>query len=196
MSKNAKPRKKYRARSMTYVSPLANRPLSENEIARMHRQIDQARLQIRLSSADRTATDTLATYFGYGYILADNFERGDELKDRFKKGLQALYRTRWSLDLRRKPSKEDLAVIDEVSDYAADELSTVDTRTIAQLEAFFAKHAKKLFDIALEEIGGNQMALVTRSEYDRMLSEGLTPAQALKPPADLPEEAAESVQKH
>lgn len=170
MAKSAKPRKKkYQPRKTLFRSPLVNRPLNENEIGRMRRQLDEARMKIHLASTDRDATDTLATYLGYGYILAENFEQGDELKERFKKGLQALYRARWAIDLKQPVNGDDLTLIDEVTDYACEEISTLDLNTVLKLEAYFEKHAQKLFDLALSDIGGNQMRTMSPEEYELLL---------------------------
>lgn len=179
MAKTPKSRnKKYRPRYTTAISPLANRSLTQKEIQNLYDCIDKARLKIRLASSDRNATDTLATFLGYGYILADNFELSNELKEQFKKGLQSLHRIRWAIDLHQPVNEEDIFVVDEVSQYAADEIATIDLMTFRKLERYFAEHSKKLFDIALEEIGGNKVVVCTRAQYEEMLRDGTLPEDA------------------
>ena len=179
MAKSAKPRKKYRPQQTSYASPLANRALSNAEKEKLRDLIDVARLKIRLSSTDRAATDRLAAYISYGYLVAENFERGDELKERFKKGLQAIHRVRWAIDCEQTVHEEDIALIDETADYAYDEIITLDVRTLQKLQDYYRDHAEKLFELALEDIGGNRVMVLKKSHYQQMLAEGKVPKNAI-----------------
>lgn len=109
--------------------------------------------------------------------MAENFERGDELKERFKKGLQAIHRVRWAIDM-EQAVLEDIALIDEAADYAYDEIVTLDVRTLRKLHDYYRDHADKLSEIALKDIGGNQVMVVKKSEFRKMLSEGKVPENA------------------
>ena len=152
MSKSSKPRKKhYRQRYTSAVSPVTNRPLTSAEIERMHDQVNEVRLKLHLGSSDRDAADLVAAYLGYGYIIAENFEQGDELKARFKHGFQALNRCAFAAQHGLQSVPEDLAVIDEALDYAVEEISTLDVMTVSRLEKYFIEHSEKLFDLALRE---------------------------------------------
>ena len=109
--------------------------------------------------------------------MAENFERGDELKERFKKGLQAIHRVHWAIDM-EQAVHEDIALIDEAADYAYDEIVTLDVRTLQKLHDYYRDHADKLFEIALKDIVGNQVMVVKKSAFRKMLSEGKVPENA------------------
>ena len=179
MAKSAKPRKKYRPQQASFASPLVSRALSDTEKQRLRDLIDVARLKIRLASTDRAATDRLAAYIAYGYLVAENFARGDELKERFKKGLQAIYRVRWAIDFEQTVHEEDIALIDETADYAYDEIITLDVRTLQKLQDYYRVHAEKLFEIALRDIGGNRVMVLKKSHFQKMLAEGKLPKNAV-----------------
>lgn len=179
MAKSAKPRKKYRPQQASFASPLVSRALSDTEKQRLRDLIDVARLKIRLASTDRAATDRLAAYIAYGYLVAENFERGDELKERFKKGLQAIHRVRWAIDFEQTVHEEDIALIDETADYAYDEIITLDVRTLQKLQDYYRDHAEKLFEIALRDIGGNRVMVLKKSRYQQMLADGKVPKNAI-----------------
>ena len=73
---------------------------------------------------------------------------------------------------------EDIALIDEAADYAYDEIVTLDVRTLQKLHDYYRDHADKLFEIALKDIVGNQVMVVKKSEFRKMLSEGKVPENA------------------
>ena len=86
-------------------------------------------------------------------------------KERFKKGLQAIHRVRWAIDMEQTVHEEDIALTDEAADYAYDEIVTLDVRTLQKRQDDYRDHADKLVDIALKDIGGNQVMVVKKSKY-------------------------------
>ena len=144
MSKKQKTRnKKYHRSFCSFAAPYLTRRLHPAELSRMYGEIDQARMLLKLGTLDPMPHRLLWSIIGFGYIIADNFEKSDELKLIFLRGAAAVDRAAEAVARETLPAQEDLALVDEAVMYATDEIKTVDVFNLQKVENYLIRNAAR-----------------------------------------------------
>lgn len=168
MAKSTKPRKKYRPKDRLRPTVLLHRKLTDAEKGTFRNIIRTTVIQLHLGTAPRESTNTLGTYLVMGYMLALNFEDGENLQQCFKKAAQHLQKCRLAIDRKQPFDHELVDRIEEAANIAIDELCQLDVSELGKLQTVFKANGQRIMDEMLEEVGGNEMVLVP---YDELSDE-------------------------
>lgn len=152
MANSKKPRKKHHHGSRIFANAAMAGKMPAPRQEAMRSTVRTSMLRLYMGTAVRADTDLIASFLCHGYIIADNFNESDELRERLKTAMRKTFVAREMLDAGEKPHEPDIEEIETMVNCALDEICELDLVTLARLDEHFKKFGQKMIDEAVAEL--------------------------------------------